>query len=341
MCRHICPIGNATGQERNTARARALTLSLVNRSAAELTPDIIDNIYECALCGACTKECATGWDPVAFTKETRTELALNGLLPEYINKMLDNYDSAGNIYGKVPDTSKYATSDSDTLFFLGMDARQNVPITAIELLKLANAGFTMLENEPDSGYTFDTIIGAADETKQIMIQTAEILNGYSRIIVYDPADAKTFIREYKEWGIELKPQIITFTAFLASLIKEGKLKPKKLDISVTYQDPALLAREVGETEEARYIIGKCAELNEMLLNRRDTMFGGNMIMNEYMHDVIMKTACERFKNAEDTGVKTVVTASPSEYAVMNEAKPNCIDVMPIETLLLKACKTEE
>ena len=22
MCRHVCPIGNATGQERNTARAR-------------------------------------------------------------------------------------------------------------------------------------------------------------------------------------------------------------------------------------------------------------------------------------------------------------------------------
>ena len=27
MCRHICPIGNATGQERNTARARMLALS--------------------------------------------------------------------------------------------------------------------------------------------------------------------------------------------------------------------------------------------------------------------------------------------------------------------------
>ena len=31
MCHHICPIGNATGLERNTARARALGLSLVNR----------------------------------------------------------------------------------------------------------------------------------------------------------------------------------------------------------------------------------------------------------------------------------------------------------------------
>ena len=36
MCRHICPVGNATGQERNTARARALGLSLVVRGAMEL-----------------------------------------------------------------------------------------------------------------------------------------------------------------------------------------------------------------------------------------------------------------------------------------------------------------
>ena len=44
MCRHICPIGNATGQERNTARARALALSLVTRGSAELTPDIMDSL---------------------------------------------------------------------------------------------------------------------------------------------------------------------------------------------------------------------------------------------------------------------------------------------------------
>ena len=55
MCRHICPIGNATGQERNTARARALGLSLVARGAVEYSEDIINNVYECALCGACVK----------------------------------------------------------------------------------------------------------------------------------------------------------------------------------------------------------------------------------------------------------------------------------------------
>ena len=59
MCRHVCPIGNATGQERNTARARALGASLVVRGASALK-EIADNVYECTLCGACTNNCVTG-----------------------------------------------------------------------------------------------------------------------------------------------------------------------------------------------------------------------------------------------------------------------------------------
>ena len=80
MCHHICPIGNATGHERSTARARALGISLVNRNAIDLS-EIMDNIYECCTCGACVHTCVTGWDPVMFTKETRLQAALEGKLP--------------------------------------------------------------------------------------------------------------------------------------------------------------------------------------------------------------------------------------------------------------------
>ena len=80
MCHHICPIGNATGHERSTPRARALGISLVTREAIGIE-EIMDNIYECATCGACVKECVTGWDPVMFAKETRLLAALEGKLP--------------------------------------------------------------------------------------------------------------------------------------------------------------------------------------------------------------------------------------------------------------------
>ena len=127
MCHHICPVGNATGQERNTARARALGISLVNRGAAELS-DIIDNVYECATCGGCVSVCVTGWDPVMFTKETRLQAAIEGVLPEYINVLIDNCLETGNAYGKTTYCDCLAkaiqahSEKTDTLLYLGADA---------------------------------------------------------------------------------------------------------------------------------------------------------------------------------------------------------------------------
>ena len=109
MCHHICPIGNATGLERNTARARALGISLVNREAIPLC-DVMDNVYECACCGACVKECVTGWDPVMFTKETRLHAAMEGVLPEYINVLVDNCLETGNAYGVKELDAELATA---------------------------------------------------------------------------------------------------------------------------------------------------------------------------------------------------------------------------------------
>ena len=123
MCHHVCPIGNATGLERNTARARALGLSLVARDAVEYSDDIINNVYECSLCGGCMTDCVTGWDPVMFTKEARQGAALDGKLPEYIMNMINNLMEKGNIYGADQNPNIPELSDSETLFFLGEDVR--------------------------------------------------------------------------------------------------------------------------------------------------------------------------------------------------------------------------
>ena len=183
MCRHICPIGNATGLERNTARARALGLSLVARDAVEYSEDIINNVYECSLCGACVKECVTGWDPVLFIKEARLGAALDGKLPAYVQKLLENLQTKGNIYGakksKELEKAVKALGKADTLLFLGEDAAYKAPecaLKAIELMKKTGVSFTVLGNEPSSGYTMDFLVGAAAETKAVMEKCAAELS---------------------------------------------------------------------------------------------------------------------------------------------------------------------
>ncbi len=341
MCHHICPIGNATGHERSTARARALGISLVNREAIDLA-EIMDNIYECATCGACVHDCVTGWDPVMFTKETRLQAALEDKLPDYINTLVDNCLETGNAYGKtvLSDDLKAAidrhAEKTDTLLYLGVDAMYMVDdqaIKAIRVLERANVTFTVLANEPACGTQLDFLIGAAAETKEQMQACAAVLNEFRQVVIYDPNDAKTMKRLYKEYGVDVNAETVTYTAFVAGLLSDGKLSVENSHKAVVYQDPFALSRDLEECEEPRSIIAACASLSKMLLNRGETVWAGNILMAQYMPDVIRAVAERRLLNVASAGADTVVTACVSEYAALKAAATD-ITVLSMEDLIL-------
>ena len=341
MCHHICPVGNATGQERNTARARALGISLVNREAIDLS-EIMDNIYECATCGGCVSVCVTGWDPVMFTKETRLQAALEGKLPDYIMKLISNCLECGNAYGKTELCENLSAAiaahadKKDTLLFLGTDARYmacNQAVKAIKVLDKAGAEFTVLKDEKDSGAQLDFLIGAANETKNQMVECAKALDEFKTVVVYDPNDAKTIKQIYKEYGIELSANVVTYTSFVADLVRDGKLKGENSGKAVVFQDPYQLARDLGETEDARDIITEYAVLGEMLLNRDETVWAGNILMAQYTPDVIKEVAKRRIFNAKSIGADTIVTASVSEYVALKDVAED-VEILSIEDLIL-------
>ncbi len=342
MCHHICPVGNATGHERSTPRARALGISLVNREAMGLE-EIMDNIYECAGCGACVDVCVTGWDPVMFTKETRLQAALEGKLPEYINKLVDNCLDIGNAYGKteICDCLKASidahSAKTDTLLLLGVDAKYMVckqANKAIKVLEKADVSFTVEADEAASGAQLDYLIGAAQETKDQMTKCADMLNKYETVVVYDPDDAKAIKRTMKEYGIDVTANVVTYTVFVADLIKNDALKAENRSKSVVFQDPFQLARDLEETEEPRAIISAYCELGEMLLNRNETVWAGNILMAQYMPDVMLKVAARRIFNATSIGAKAIVTASVSEYASLKAVDQAEVEILSLEDLIL-------
>ena len=341
MCHHICPIGNATGQERNTARARALGISLVNREAIDLS-EIKDNIYECCTCGACVHDCITGWDPVMFTKETRLQAALEGKLPEYINALVANCLETGNAYGKtatcdcLTEAIKAHSAKKDTLLLLGVDAKFmacDQASKAIKVLDKAGVDFTVLENEPASGVQLDFLIGAANETKAQMEECAKALGEFKTVVVYDPNDAKAIKQLYKEYGIEVNADVVTYTSFVAGLLKDGKLEAKNTGKAVVFQDPYQLSRDLEETEEAREIVMSYAVLGEMLLNRAETVWAGNILMAQYMPEVVKLVAKRRIFNATSIGANAIVTASVSEYVSL-KAVAEDVEILSIEDLIL-------
>lgn len=338
MCRHICPIGNATGLERNTARARALGASLVVRGATNLE-EISKNVYECALCGACTNNCMTGWDPKVFIQELKTEIILNGVAPDYILSLVEKYQANGNIYGKEVCSclSGLFTKGGKIGLFVGQDALYNVPELVkkvVEVLAKAGVKVDLLENQ-DSGAALWFLTGKTEETKTAVTNCAKALNEYETVIVYDPQDYKLMKHEYNEWGIEVKAEIVSINEYLLTLIKNGALKVKKSNNEYTLQDSYFYSRDLDDETTGREIIASIGVNKEMLLKGKETNMAGHLIMNEYMPEVIKEVANNRWVNALNMDCKTIVTESPAEYVLLKATAPNGCKVLSVEEAILE------
>lgn len=342
MCHHICPIGNATGHERNTARARALSLSLVERGGLPLDEEVVSNLYECALCSGCAHDCTTGWDPTGFTKEARLAAVLEGALPPYIAALIDRLAESGSPYGKVPEDEALAEAvaalpeKADVLLYLGADARASYPAgarNAIALLRKAKVNFTVLKNEPVDAAAWAFLTGASGESREAMRRANEAFKPFSTVVCYDATDAAAFLRDGREWG-EIDAKIVPFPAFVAALIADGKLKPKKTKTAYTVQDSAYIARELNDDASIRAIVAAIGENRDMLVTGKATMLAGHRLMAEYMPDVMRAVAGRRMHDAESAGATVLLTECVGEYLALSEVCPDGIAVKTIEEVLL-------
>ena len=72
----------------------------------------------------------------------------------------------------------------------------------------------------------------------------------------------------------------------------------------------------------------------MYLNRKQTVWAGNLLMAEYIPDVIAEVASRRIFNAESISENVIVTACVSEYAALKAVNQNKVEILSIEDLIL-------
>ena len=316
MCRHLCPVQLVTGKETNTPRAKGLQVSLIERGMP-MEKDCAETMYECMLCGACTNDCATGFDPLVFIREARTEANVKDIVPADVRKVIDAVLETGNIYGEKE--AKVDFSDipetGDTLVWLGECARYSVPETAqalFEILKKAGVPFAALKDEPSSGSSLGDLMGFVEDVRAMARRAGEAVkkSGAGRLIVLDSYDAALMRHEYKDWGIDL-PEIVTATAFVDELIREGRITPRKEEGEITYHDGSRLARDLDGHEPARRILEAMGfTIREMWQNRRLAKCCGSAVARRFMPGIALKVAQNRWNDVRRTPVKHLTAACP-------------------------------
>lgn len=209
-----------------------------------------------------------------------------------------------------------------------------------EILRKIGIDFIVIEDLKCCG---SPVLNAGNSAlfKKLAKENYEILKNSSvtRIITGCPACYKTFAKEYSSL---LKEDGWKIEAFHASQIiynsmKEGKLKLKKLNVSVTYHDPCHLGRHMGIYEEPREIIRTITDdFREMELSREYSFCcgGGGGVASNFTRKA-NEIAKERIEQAKETKAEYLVTPCPMcDMHLDNNA--NKIKVLELSELVLMA-----
>lgn len=341
MCRHLCPVELVTGKENNTPRAKGLLVSMMNRGM-QMDKGCAATMYECLLCGACTADCVTGFDPLVFIREARTQAALEGLTPAFAQKVIGNLEQTGNAYGAKEAKVNYdgVPQEGETLVWLGGAARFAVPDVAealFAILRKAGVAFAALQDEPASGCELGDMIGHVEDVRaQAKAAAAAIAKtGAKKVVVLDSHDAAFFLHECRDWGVAL-PEVVTATSFVHALIQAGKLAPRKKEEIVSYHDAARLARDLGEMDPAREILGAMgAQLHEMYLNEKDNKNPankacgsfvrarecGSTLMGQMKPELAQKLCESRYGDLLRTDARVMIAADPQATEALRLSIP--------------------
>ncbi len=140
-------------------------------------------------------------------------------------------------------------------------------------------------------------------------------------------------REYEEFGIDVKPEILHITEFVKRLVDENKIEFKKsLDKKIVYHDPCYIGRESkGIYDEPREILDKIVRerVDFELARENSTCCGGGGLVRAFLPKLSIEVAKEKIdKQAKPLDVDVITSACPFCYQNLLEGSENSgVEVM--------------
>jgi Fe-S oxidoreductase len=142
--------------------------------------------------------------------------------------------------------------------------------------------------------------------------------GVKKIVTSCPHCVKTIGADYAKFGYQV--EIVHSSVFVEELLRNdswsaslsGERQSERT--TVTYHDPCYLGRYAGKTDEPRALLTRFgAEIREPVRNRDNPYCcgaGGGLLFADKEEEPGSRISDVRFKQLQDTGAGTVVTACP-------------------------------
>ncbi len=336
----------------------------------DYTDKLLEVVYNCQMCGACDTSCKYSMDMEVIEpiNEIRISCVESGHTNPALDKIINSLRKQGTMVpGSRTKRGEWAAGLNikdctrekvDVVFHVGCLTSFNKDMwklarTTAKLLQKVGVNFGIAgENENCCGGRAYQMGYKPDFINQAKKNMAMIKKSGARTLVTNCAEGyHAFKVLYDKFDFKGDLEVLHITEYLARLVKEGKLKPKKkVDVTVTYHDPCHLGRmgepyihwagkEVitdirsfdppkeyrrgtyGVYEPPRNLLKSIPGLKLVEMERIKEYAwccGAGGGVNETNPEFSMWTARERIKEAEATGAAAIVTACPWCIKNLNE-----------------------
>mgnify|MGYP001156522988 CR=1 FL=1 len=270
FCLPNCPVYLAEGKESSAPRGRNAITRAVIEGRLEWSPEIEKSIFSCLGCGACTAACFPKVKTKDLVFRDRECLVGEGLYPKIADRVVrfleekhnisddDNQERAEwqEMMGDMPEGA-LEKERADVIFFVGCVASffpmaQKIPVSMARILRKAGVDFTVLGGE-EWCCGFPLIgTGMPDKMKGLMEHNIKKVEevGAKSVVFTCPSCYHTWKSLYQLPGVELYHS----SQMLHRMVQDGLIKPKEMNVTVTYHDPCDLGRNSGVFQEPRQVL---------------------------------------------------------------------------------------
>lgn len=240
----------------------------------------------CLMCGRCESVCPVGIDLNAIRLRHRQNFTPKEIVLPYENKEAEKVDIVyftgcmGHLVPKTKDAMvKILQASGDRYWFMDADGG----ICCGRPMKLA---------------------GQTDAAQKLMQKNRQSIidSGAHTLVTSCPICYKVFKEDYN-----LNINILHHTEYIDQLIKNGKIKVNKKDISVTYHDPCELGRGSGIYEQPRSVLQNVSTLKPIADECKHSLCCGGSLAN------ITLQSADKQQIAEKT-MQTLTANSPDVVA---------------------------
>ncbi len=326
FCLPSCPVYLVEGKESAAPRGRNAITRAVIEGRLAWGPEIEKSIFSCLGCGACTAACFPKVETKDLVFRDRECLVGEGLYPKIADRVAAFIEENHNIsdednaergdwqelISEMPEGA-LDKGEAEVVFFVGCVASffpmaQKIPAHMARIMDRSGVDFTVLGGEEwCCGFP---LIGAGMPAKVEALREhnlARVRQAGARSVVFTCPSCYHTWKHFYRADVEM----LHASQMLDRMAREGGIRFKEMDLTVTYHDPCDLGRNSGVFDEPRQVLQAIPGLKlvELPHNRELSMCcggGGNVEMVD--PDLSARVAQMKLDEIAETGADVVVSA---------------------------------